>query len=117
MNSNTKYLQFESNNSSEALNDVKNKGADQIRVCTEKINMASDFAKSRTLTVDFSVNKTIWAEIFRKQSIEVTIFYINTTCFGSEFPFKLVKYKIKETAHLYTIFDVCPFELFCLRLA
>ena len=45
VNSNTKYLQFESNNSSEALNDVKNKGADQIRVCTEKIKMASDFAK------------------------------------------------------------------------
>ena len=45
MNSNTKYLQFESSNSSEARNDVKNKGADQIRVCTEKINMASDFAK------------------------------------------------------------------------
>ena len=45
MNSNTKYLQFESNNSSEALNDVKNKGADQIRVCMGKDKIASDFAK------------------------------------------------------------------------
>ena len=82
MNSNTKYLQFESNNSPEALNDVKNEGADQIRVCTEKINMASDFA----LTIDFSFNKTIWAEIFWKQSIEGIIFYLNTTCFGSGVP-------------------------------
>ena len=45
MNSNTKYFQFEGNNGSEALNDVKNKVADQVRVCTEKIKMASDFAK------------------------------------------------------------------------
>ena len=33
-------------NVQEARNDVKNKGADQIRVCTEKINMASKFDKN-----------------------------------------------------------------------
>ena len=86
MNSNTKYLQFESNNSSEALNDVKNKGADQIRVCTEKTRWRPILQKSRTLIVDFSFDKTIWAEIFRKQSIEGIIFYLNTTCFWSGVP-------------------------------
>ena len=42
--------------------------------------------KSQTLTVDFSFNKTIWAEIFRKQSIEGNIFYLNTTFWGFNKP-------------------------------
>ena len=49
--------------------------------------MASDLAKiALTLTVDFSFNKTTLVEIFRKQSIEGIIFYLNTTCFGSGVP-------------------------------
>ena len=39
--------------------------------------------KSRTLIVDFSFNKMIWAEIFQKQSVEGIILYLNTTCFGT----------------------------------